>query len=69
MHHSIKFVADNALPEGHDFVLIQTPTATVVVYRESAITPDLLEQSWAAYRALVEPLADEPRRLSLVGAC
>lgn len=58
MDYRITFTED--LPEGHDFVLVQAPGQVIVVYRESAITPAMLEDSWAAYRKLlVEP---EPRK-------
>lgn len=50
--HQIRFVDDAALPEGHDFVLVQTPTGAAIFYRESAITPRVLEESWAAYRSM-----------------
>lgn len=52
MGYSIKFVSDEAMPEGHDFIFIETPCGAVIVYRETAVTPDTLEASWAAYRAL-----------------
>lgn len=50
--HQIQFVDDDALPEGHDFILVQAPAGTAIFYRASAITPRTLEASWAAYRAM-----------------
>lgn len=50
--HAIQFVSDEVMPEGHDFIFVQVPTGALVFYRESAITPKTLEDSWAAYRAL-----------------
>lgn len=50
--HAIRFVDDDAMPEGHDFVLVQTPAGAAIFYRISAITPRLLEESWAAYRSM-----------------
>lgn len=52
MSHSIRFVSDEVMPEGHDFVFLQTLDWAVILYRQSAITPETLEDSWAAYRAL-----------------
>lgn len=51
MHH-IRFVDDNELPDGHDFVLVQTPLGAAIFYRASAVTPQVLEASWAAYRSM-----------------
>lgn len=50
--HSIIFLGDHEMPKGHDFVLIDMPCGAVILYRESAVTPETLEASWAAYRAL-----------------
>lgn len=52
--HSIAFVADDALPAGHDFMLIVSPSGAHVFFRASAVTPAVLEDSWAAYRALLD---------------
>ena len=61
--YGIRFVEDDALPEGHDFVLVQSGGDVLMFYRESAVTPQNLEASWAAYRALV---AQSPSLLKLV---
>lgn len=42
------FVADGALPEGHDFVLIGTGDEVAVVYRESAVCPRVMQDVWDA---------------------
>lgn len=52
MSHLITFVDDDALPEGHDFVFVQLGEGAHIFYRESAITERVLEDSWAAYRAI-----------------
>jgi len=50
--HGIAFVDDQAL-QGHDFALISLADGDEwVFYREKAVTPSVLEDSWAAYRAL-----------------
>lgn len=51
MDYVIRYSED--LPDGHDFLLVRTCHQVVVVYRESALSPRVLEDSWAAYRALV----------------
>jgi len=53
MNYRVKVVDDAVLPEGHDFVLVQVDgRMTVCCFREGAITPRVLEDSWAAYRTL-----------------
>jgi hypothetical protein len=58
MDYAIRYVND--LPEGHDFVLIQTADAVLVAIRASAVHPCVLEDAWAAYRALLAPPTREP---------
>lgn len=62
--HQIRFVDDTALPDGHDFVLVQAPMGTAIFYRESAVTPRVLEESWAAYRSMrgAQPMSDGSMR-------
>lgn len=50
--HAIYFVDDSELPAGHDFVLVEIPDGALVFYRESALSPQVLEDSWTAYREL-----------------
>lgn len=50
--HSITFVDDDAIPEGHDFVFLEVPEGALIFYRKSALTEENLMDSWAAYRAL-----------------
>lgn len=59
--HRIEFVDDHALPEGHDFMLLTDAAGSALLfYRESAVTPANLEDSWAAYRALREEQSPPP---------
>jgi hypothetical protein len=54
--HAIRFVKDDEMPDGHDFIAIATAAGDrLVVYRASAVTPAILEDSWAAVRALEGP--------------
>lgn len=62
MQHCIHFVDDEAMPEGHDFILVQQPGGDLIFYRESAISPGCLEDSWAAYRAAGRVPPKEPNR-------
>lgn len=51
--HAINFVDDCELPEGQDFIFVAVPAGGgLIFYRESAINPTTLEDSWAAYRAV-----------------
>lgn len=62
--HAIQFVDDDALPEGHDFAFVGLPDGGgLIFYRRSALSPESLEGSWAAYRALGGP---SPRHLRSV---
>lgn len=68
--YRIEFVDDHMLPEGHDFMLVTNDAGSaLLVYRESAVTPATLEDSWAAYRALLAqespPPATAPRLISV----
>lgn len=65
--HAIHFVDDCELPEGHDFMLVEIPDGGLIFYRESAITPTSLEDSWAAYRAVGEGGTPGPRQRPRVG--
>lgn len=55
MAYGIRFVDDDALPAGHDFLFVEMPGGAMIFYRESALSPQSLEDSWAAYRALGGP--------------
>jgi hypothetical protein len=55
--YGITFVDDDALMAGHEFAFVVMPEGSWIFYRESDLSPSSLEDSWAAYRAL---LADEP---------
>lgn len=50
--YGISFVGDEALPPGHDFAFVTTPEGAWVFYRESALCPQAIEDSWAAGRVL-----------------
>ena len=52
--HAIDFVSDDQMPAGHDFMFIEVPhEGGLIFYRESAVSPESLEGSWAAFRAIV----------------
>ena len=53
-NYGITFAEDNAMPEGFDFALVLMADGVRAFYRESALSPDLLEDSWSAVRALRE---------------
>ena len=64
MDHEIRFVSDDDMPEGQDFLLCMSQPRVVIAYRASAVCPladparaaRVLEDSWAAYRALQREL-------------
>lgn len=51
--YGITFVDDDALMDGHDFAFVAMPDGGWIFYRESTLSPGSLEDSWAAYRALL----------------
>lgn len=62
--HTVRFVSDEALPE-HEFALLELDgqEGAVLFIRGSAVTPRVLEDAWAAYRALsAKPELPRPRR-------
>jgi len=65
--HSVYFMDDDELPEGLDFLLLTVPGGFVVQLRESRLCPMVLEEAWAAYRAMTTDTGEPPRAaLSLV---
>ena len=61
--HEIRFASDDEMPEGHDFVFAHAGESAMILYRESAITPEVLMDSWAAYRATLGRTPREPSEL------
>ncbi len=59
--YSIRFVNDDDLPAGHDFVLVAIGEDVVFFFRSSAVTPQTLEEAWAAFRAFDRPAQPLPR--------
>lgn len=50
--YAVSFVSDDAMPDGHDFMVLRVGSDYRAVYRASAVTPSVIEASWAAYRRL-----------------
>lgn len=75
MTFGVHFVRDDRLPEDHDFLMAHDPgTGDVYAFiRESAVTPRVLEDAWAAYRAVEDqrngsPTPPDRRTWQRVGA-
>lgn len=66
MYH-VHIVGDGVLPAGHDFMLIESPSATLAVVRADALNKAVIEAAWAAYRALAGITPKTPQWLALVG--
>lgn len=60
--HAIEIVDDEHMPDGHDFVFVDLADGAVILYRRSALTRTTLEDSWAAYRALLGEQPTPPGR-------
>lgn len=53
MSHHISIVDDHELPTGHDFVFVKHRDGAHIFYRRGTLDECVLEDSWAAYRALL----------------
>lgn len=51
-HHEVAFIDDNALPEGHDWALVEVAGDVYFVVKRSRVSPQVLEEGWAAFRHL-----------------
>lgn len=60
-HHTVTFVDDEAL-SGHDWALLEIEGDVYFVVKRSAVTPDVLEEGWAAYRLLTAKAAVPKQR-------
>lgn len=49
VRYTIRFTDDDALPTGHDWMLIRTPDAYYFFIKRSGVTEDALMEGWAAY--------------------
>lgn len=58
--HSVYFVTDEVMPEGHDFIFVQVPAGAAIFYRRSALSERAIEDSWTAGRALRRTPPVEP---------
>jgi len=65
--YGVKFVADDALPEGQDWVLVMVDGDTFFVVKESRVTTEALEEGWTAYRQFApEPVVPTSRKSGLL---
>lgn len=65
MDGRIHIVEDEAMPPGHDFLLVAEEGEARIFYRRSTLGEKSLEDSWEAYRRLVglEPRSPAPLRV------
>lgn len=45
--YTVKFVDD--LPDGHEWLMAQDGTRTVLFVRSRSVTPEVLEEAWAGF--------------------
>lgn len=50
--HEVQFVDDQEMPDGHDWLLIDTGRAMICAVRHSRLCPEVLEEAWAGYRLM-----------------
>lgn len=53
--YGIRFTGNDAIPSGHDFMLVMCDEHATIAYREDRVTPRNLEDSWAAFRTATGP--------------
>lgn len=49
--HAIRFISDEHMPEGHDWLYVDIPNGALVFIRDSALLERNFEEAWDAYRA------------------
>jgi hypothetical protein len=52
--HLVTFVADDELPPGQDWMMIQVDGDIYCVIRRTRVCPEVLEEAWAGYRKLTD---------------
>lgn len=67
MDYKVQFVADDELPEPHEWLIAKEGECVTVYILRSALSEEVLEAAWAGYRhAVAEGVAPRLRALSLV---
>jgi hypothetical protein len=66
--HEIRFLADDEMPDGTDWMLLEVDDEVHCILRRSRVCEKTLEEAWAGYRALAASQrtgldAQERRRL------
>lgn len=60
--YEVMYLSDEAMPTGHDWMLLEVDEHQVLALRKSApLTPALLEEAWAGYRLLADVAAPQPQ--------
>lgn len=63
----VKFVDDHALPIGQDWIFVVVDGGLYFVVKESRVTPEVLNDAWAAYRRMIfGPKIPRPRLLESI---
>lgn len=53
-HHEVAFIDDDELPEGQDWALLQVGEDVYFVVKRSRVSPEVLEEGWAAFFLLLQ---------------
>lgn len=65
MHgYRVEFVADDKLPEGTDWAIARCPEhgCCIAFFKQSRLTPAVLEEAWGEYRNLAMRPVPQPRQ-------
>lgn len=49
MRHQIRFIDDDELPDGHDWMLVREEDHYYFFVKRSRVTQEVLMEGWAAY--------------------
>jgi len=68
--YAVRFVEDDRLPLEQDWVFVEVDGVLYFVVKKSQVTPDVLEDAWAAFRQIFRggPPMPKPRHPIMLSA-
>jgi hypothetical protein len=62
-YHRVRLIGQDDLPRGHHWALAEHDGRITLFIKHEALTPENLEEAWAAYRLLTKPTLIVPPRM------
>jgi hypothetical protein len=62
-YHRVRLIGQDDLPRGHHWALAEHDGRITLFIKHEAMTPENLEEAWAAYRLLTSPRHPRPKVL------